>query len=284
MIYFKLDESMNLVNTVNEPIYRGDMLYNKIIFLVPECIGDIDTKSATVYLSYIRADGTADIALLSRMDNMYKDKYYQYTLPITSAITKYAGEICAWMQIFAGSARDPMIAKSGECIIRVMESQNMDEHITDKHLRLIYEMQKHMEDLVEKTEESISERIDGGLAAKADNIMINEDESTIQLVSTSVIEDENGDGHTVQTVIGDAVYVRTDKAKRHIVGAYINDEGDLIMLFDDGTTQDLGTVVSDGKHTSSNSGVATPPDGLDEDVGRAEMEEPITTGYTWGSI
>ena len=29
MIYIKLDESMNLVMTVNEPIYRGDNLNQK---------------------------------------------------------------------------------------------------------------------------------------------------------------------------------------------------------------------------------------------------------------
>ena len=35
MIYIKLDESMNLVMTVNEPIYRGDNLNQKIVYLIP---------------------------------------------------------------------------------------------------------------------------------------------------------------------------------------------------------------------------------------------------------
>lgn len=61
MIYIKLDDSMNLVITVNEPIYRGDNLNQKIIYLIPLQVGEIDMLTATPYLSYIRADGVADI-------------------------------------------------------------------------------------------------------------------------------------------------------------------------------------------------------------------------------
>lgn len=42
MIYIKLDDSMNLVITVNEPIYRGDNLNQKIIYLIPLQVGEID--------------------------------------------------------------------------------------------------------------------------------------------------------------------------------------------------------------------------------------------------
>lgn len=59
MIYIKLDESMNLVMTVNEPIYRGDNLNQKITYLIPLQVGEVDMLTATPYLSYIRADGVA---------------------------------------------------------------------------------------------------------------------------------------------------------------------------------------------------------------------------------
>ena len=54
MIYIKLDDSMNLVITVNEPIYRGDNLNQKIIYLIPLQVGEIDMLTATPYLSCIR--------------------------------------------------------------------------------------------------------------------------------------------------------------------------------------------------------------------------------------
>ena len=38
-MYIKLDSDMNLSVTVNEPIYRGDNLNRKIIYLIPAVIG-----------------------------------------------------------------------------------------------------------------------------------------------------------------------------------------------------------------------------------------------------
>ena len=160
MIYIKLDESMNLCMTKKEPIYRGDHLNRTITYLIPMTVGNIDMERATVYLSYIRADGTADIALLVREDEPYNDRYYKYHLPITCTLSRYAGEICTFLQIFSGPPRHPTIAKSSECFLQVVDSKNMDEYITDRNLRLIYEMQRYMEDKVEKAEKELHERID----------------------------------------------------------------------------------------------------------------------------
>lgn len=247
MIYIKLDEDMNLVITENEPIYRGDHLNQKITYLLPTTVGDIDILTATVYLSYIRADGTADIALLVRDEETYRERYYQYHLPITSTLSRYAGEIVTFLQIFSGPPCHPVIAKSGECLLRVIDSKNMDEYITDRHLRLIYEMQRYMEDKVEKAEATLAERIaktDEAVAAKADNIVFNEEDSTIQLVSTIEIKDEEGNttGEFEKVPLGDPIFVRADTSKG-ILDMVINELGELVVTFDDETTQNLGVVV-----------------------------------------
>lgn len=246
MIYIMLDENMNLVMTKNEPIYRGDHLNQKITYLIPITVGDIDMLRATVYLSYIRADGTADIALLVREDEPYNERYYQYHLPVTSTLSRYAGEICTFIQIFSGPPRHPIIAKSGECMLRVIDSKNMDEYISDRNLRLIYEMQRYMEDKVEKAEAALNERIDKTdevVAAKADNIIFNEEDSTIQLVSTIPVLDEEGNIVELRQIpIGNPIFVRADTA-RGIINMEINEDGDLIVTFDDEETQNLGKVV-----------------------------------------
>ena len=66
MIYIKLDSDMNLAITVNAPIYRGDNLANKITYLIPETVGELNVEAASVFLTYIRADGVADIISLER--------------------------------------------------------------------------------------------------------------------------------------------------------------------------------------------------------------------------
>lgn len=250
MLYIKLDDGMNLVITQNEPIYRGDRLNQKIIYLLPLTVGDIDVQSATVYLSYIRADGTADIALLNRLDELYNESYCQFTLPVTSTLTRYAGEICSWIQIYAGSPRNPMIAKSGECMLQIRDSKNMDEYISDRNLSLIYEMQRQMEEKVEQAEQALTARLDKtdeAVAAKADNLIFDAENSTIQLVSTTILRDEDGnETGTEQIPLGDPIFVRTDTSSG-IANMEINGNGELVVTFDDGTTQNLGVVVgSDG--------------------------------------
>ena len=49
-MYIKLDENMNLVITNQEPLYRGDNLNRKIIYLIPLSVGEIDPAAAMLYL------------------------------------------------------------------------------------------------------------------------------------------------------------------------------------------------------------------------------------------
>ncbi len=75
MFYIKLNNTMDLVITVREPIYRGDHLNQKLTFLVPKQVGVIDMAAAAVYASYVRADSTADMDLLKRENELYNDTY-----------------------------------------------------------------------------------------------------------------------------------------------------------------------------------------------------------------
>lgn len=245
MLYMKLTSGMDLVVTSYEPIYRGDHLNQKITFLIPVRVGDINIEAAAVYLSYVRADGTADIALLVRDKEKYNEQYFQYYLPVISTLSRYPGEVCMFLQIFSGPPRHPTIAKSGECILRVIDSKNMDEYITDRNLRLIYEMQRYMEDKLEEAETTLTDRInntDDILARKADNLIFNPEDSTIQLVSTVTVKNEDGTMEIQQIPLGEPIYVCTSTAVP-IADMEINTEGNLIAIFDDETTKDLGRVV-----------------------------------------
>lgn len=308
MLYIKLDQSMNLIITRNEPIYRGDHLNQKLTYLIPTIVGDIDMNAATVYLSYIRADGTADIVLLNRMEDKYNESYYQYTLPITCSLTRYAGSVCTWLQIYSGPAKNPIIAKSGECMLHIIASKNMDEYISDRNLSLIYMMQRYMEDKVEKAEAVLNERIDKAnevIAAKADNIVFNREDSTIQLVSTTPILDAEGNiVDTTQVSLGDPIFVRADTA-RGIINMEINKNGDLIVTFDDNETQNLGKVVGkDGSvyvphvdthkvltfTVKSEPGEVPAPVDLNpndewSDIGENSMDSPgAQTDYVWENM
>ena len=178
MIYIKLDESMNLVMTVNEPIYRGDNLNQKIVYLIPLQVGEVDMLAATPYLSYIRADGVADIVRLERTGEKYKEAYYQYVFPVSCRLSKYPGEVCTWLQIFSGTPSNPTIAKSGECLLYVEESKNMDDYICDHHLSAIYALQKQTE-----TTENGVETIRVEMDKKGDNLVYDSEKKVLQMSS-----------------------------------------------------------------------------------------------------
>lgn len=178
MIYIKLDDDMNLIVTQNEPIYRGDNLNQKIIYLIPEMIGEIDALNATLFLCYVRADNVADIVTLERMDGKYNDAYYQYALPVTCRMSKCAGSVCSWLSIMSGSVNNPRIAKSGECVLVVEESKNMDDYICDHQLSAIYALQKQ----VAETDASV-DALDDALGQKGDTLCYDTDKQTLQLMS-----------------------------------------------------------------------------------------------------
>lgn len=178
MIYIKLDESMNLVMTVNEPIYRGDNLNQKIVYLIPLQVGEVDMLAATPYLSYIRADGVADIVRLERTEEKYKEAYYQYVFPVSCRLSKYPGEVCTWLQIFSGTPSNPTIAKSGECLLYVEESKNMDDYICDHQLSAIYALQKQ----TETTENGVA-TIRVEMDKKGDNLVYDSEKKILQMSS-----------------------------------------------------------------------------------------------------
>lgn len=162
MFYIKLETDqgeLNLVVTQREAIYRGDNLNQKIRYLIPLTVGDIDMLTAFVYLNYIRADGTADIVRLERLEEKYNESYYEYVFPVTCKLTRFPGEVCTWMQIFSGSPSNPIISKTGECVLQIEDSKNMDDYLCDHQISAIYAMEK----------------------TKADSLIYDSDERTIQL-------------------------------------------------------------------------------------------------------
>lgn len=161
MIYIKLGDDMDLAVTVNGPIYRGDNLSRKIIYLIPMQVGEVDMLTAVPYLTYVRADGVADIVRLDRQDAKYKEAYYQYTLPISCRITKCPGEVCTWLQIFSGSPSAPVIAKSGECLLYVEDSKNMDDYMCDHQVSALYAMQKEIDAGIENMTSALATKADG---------------------------------------------------------------------------------------------------------------------------
>ena len=225
MLYIKLDGDMSLVITVNEPIYRGDNLSQKITYLIPTVVGEIDMLTASVFLSYVRADGVADVVVLDRSETPYNESYFQYTFPINCKLSKYPGEVCTWIQIYSGTPSNPVIAKTGECMLQVQESKNMDDYLCDHQMTALYQLTHTMNTAIEDMNNTIENAIEN----KADNIIFNPEDSTIQLSANGV-------------PVGDKIVVNTNTGAV-VTNAGISSDNELILTFNDGTVMILVSVL-----------------------------------------
>ena len=219
--YIKLCDDKCLVPTIRNPVYRGENLSQSLIFLLPHTVDDIDLGEATIFMNYVRPDGSVNIVSLDKMDADYSDTYMQYRLPVTCALTWFAGECRIWLQIMAGDPYLPLVAKTSECVVFVHRSCDLDSCIPDGYIAELYRIERKLEKSVEE--------INAVLAVKADNMVFYAEDSTIQFLS-------NGQP------VGDRIKVSASEGKQ-IEDMIITAAGDLIVYFTDGTWKNLGHVV-----------------------------------------
>lgn len=148
MTYILLTSDMSLCVTKEDTIYRGDNMSKEITFLVPVEMPNINTESAVIFLSYIRPDGNPDMVILDRKTEKYNDNYYQYGLPVTCKLSKYPGKVLMWLSIMDGASSNPMIAKSGECLLTIRDSKSIDNCMGDHQLTALYQMKKQLDEMV----------------------------------------------------------------------------------------------------------------------------------------
>lgn len=92
-ILLKNDKS--LVASKKTVIYQSDNYYDDLVFLIPHTLDDntIELFDCTVLLTYKDPGNVVHQEILSVVDTNYKEAYTKYVLPVSTEITKFAGEI-----------------------------------------------------------------------------------------------------------------------------------------------------------------------------------------------
>lgn len=128
MMYIILEDDMDLVVTVSDIIRRGDANSKKIIFLLPQRAGEINTREATIICNCMLPYGFIDTLPLVCDDEPYNDQYDQYVMYITENMSSSAGPVYMWLEIVAQNDNDVRRAITGECLINIEETHNIDEY------------------------------------------------------------------------------------------------------------------------------------------------------------
>lgn len=194
-----MDTSMNLTVTVREPIYRGDNLSQKITFLIPLKVDDVDIQSSIPYLYYVRADGIADMVALERLENKYKESYYQYALPVSCKLSKCAGEVSIWIQIYSGNPSDGAISESGKCFLYIETSDDIDDHLCEHQLTALNKTQSETKKLTE-----MLDQLDSSLSYDSDTNKLSVTSDAVQRFLTLhkiTLTVDGWDGATMQQTV-----------------------------------------------------------------------------------
>lgn len=86
-------DSKELIITKRRKIRQGESLVDELYFLVETEIDGLSMEDFTASLLYLDPANISHMELLTRDPDIYKDKYFRYTMPIDSEFTKMAGDV-----------------------------------------------------------------------------------------------------------------------------------------------------------------------------------------------
>lgn len=217
-MYIKMNGDKSLIITIPTTIYRGERNADLITFLVPAEYEGKNIADCAMLMRYINPDNVGKSEALSYKPEMYKG-YLQYSTVANTKITSLEGDITVWLT--ALDTNDDVILKTGEAVITVYPSKDIADYLSSEDMDQLDRLEAQVQALQKQ---------------KADNIVFHAEDSTIQLVSEG---NEIGDRITISVSSSDTSVCVQD--------VEINENGELIVLFSDGTTENLGNAVaSDG--------------------------------------
>ncbi|MGM9608353.1 MAG: hypothetical protein ACI3XJ_12695 [Oscillospiraceae bacterium] len=171
-MYIKMNNDKSLLITVPTTIYRGEGNADLITFLLPTKYEGIDIEGCSVAMRYILPSGMGGSDALARIPEMYKG-YLQYSTTVNPGFTSEEGVVTVWLTIFSSDGN--AVFKTSKVLIPIEPSQDITESLPDEDLDQLDQLAAQIADLDRR---------------KADNIVLNDEDNTIQLLAN---DDEIGD-------------------------------------------------------------------------------------------
>ena len=268
MYVIKMNTDKSLMTTIKSTIYQYERNTDTLVFLIPKYYQDENMADCAMLLRYILPTGEGQSEEIQMEPEPYNDNYYKYYLQVTTGITSEVGTVELWLT--AINMQDNVVLKSGTITIEIEPSKDIMDYLSEESLNQLDKLEAKVYELESQ---------------KADNIMYNSDDGTIQLTA-------NG------SPIGDKIVILNNSgigiANIEIV------DGDLIITMDNGENENLGTVVGkDGAVYVPNisaqkvlswtieESAGDVPDPVDlnpnDEWGSVDDSE-VTTDYVWESL
>ena len=164
-MYIKMNNDKSLIITVPTAIYQGEANADLITFLVPSEYEGVNLANCSVAMRCILPSGVGGSDSLVCLSEMHRG-YLQYSTPVQPRFTSEEGTIIAWLTFF--SAENNAVFKTSKVLIEIEPSQDITESLPDEDLDQLDQLAAQIADLDRR---------------KADNIVLNDEDNTIQLLA-----------------------------------------------------------------------------------------------------
>lgn len=154
-----ITDDKDLVMTKSRPIYEGENRVDEIQFLFGENLFPNFNDNCVIMLQAIlpyedeetHSPTTGKMRYMIVDEELYKNRY-RMTLPITSVLTKKAGDVILWFMMF--DITDPehvILLKTSEVILNILESLKGSSAVIDddKTFDVLAKLEHDVEDLKE---------------------------------------------------------------------------------------------------------------------------------------
>lgn len=197
-----MQNTKELVKTVETNLYQRENLVDKIQFLIPEQYEDIKLADFTATLKYADPNLVAHAEILQLDEELYKG-YLRYVLPIDTSLTEYAGDIEIRITFSKTDleAKKQYVLHTGTTVVSIQTVKDYYTFVPDESLEFVDQKIGELDAKISALE-AIATTYD---QKKADNITY--DENKIQLTSNgekignaiTIITDEEGNPGIIDT-------------------------------------------------------------------------------------
>lgn len=178
-ILMNFDKS--LVCTIKTTLYQRDKLVDKLQILIPQTYEDINLSDFTAVLKYVDQGNEVHSEILIQDEELYKESYLRYTLPIDTNLTRFAGDIklCLTLNKVDMEEMKEYSLNTGETTITIASLSDYYSFISDKSLSVIDQKVNELNVKLEAIDKMATTYDE----TKADNIKLDKGTSEIYLTA-----------------------------------------------------------------------------------------------------
>lgn len=176
-----MNSDKSLVCTIKTTLYQRDKLVDKLQILIPQTYEDINLSDFMAVLKYVDQVNEVHSEILIQDEELYKDSYLRYTLPIDTNLTRFAGDIklCLTLNKVDMEEMKEYSLNTGETTITIAPLSDYYSFISDKSLSVIDQKVNELNVKLEAIDKMATTYDE----TKADNIKLDKDTSEIYLTA-----------------------------------------------------------------------------------------------------